>query len=273
MAESHRWPLSVQTVLPDSFQENHEFGGLLDEMGVIGLAGVELNIADPWNTDLRRLVDLLNSKKLKLLNFASGLTAKTFGLSLSSLEEEARKKAVDRCADLINLFSGLTDGIIIGYFKGPPSPEVAEARGQFGRSLEVLVPVAESAGVTFVVEATNRYESSVANSLDDSWDLIRPFADSRVKILPDTFHMNIEEPDMPAAFKNHIEHYCSVHLSDNNRFFPGFGAIDFGPLFTHFSSIGFAGDVAIEGNIKGSFLEDLKTSASGLFQNMQRGSG
>ena len=266
-----KWPLSVQTALPDRFEDSRETNKTFALLRELGFSGVELNIADPWHTNLGAMTDLLRGENLRLLNFASGLTAKTFGLSLSTDDEAQRIESADRCGELLALFSGITAGIIIGFFKGPPSPDAEQARRQFQRSLEYLSPLAEKTGVALVVEATNRYESTVANSLDDTWSFINEFPGSAVKMLPDTFHMNIEESDMLGAFTAHLGHYSSIHLSDNNRYFPGFGALDFEALFSHFADIGFTGDVAIEGNVKGDFAKEIKKSSEALFHNMQSG--
>lgn len=262
----HKWPLSIQTVLPEAWAETEKLFALLAELG---MTGVELNIADPWNTDLLEMMTLLARENLTLLNFASGLTAKAFDLSLSAVDELRRKESVDRCSELLELFSCKTGGIIIGFFKGPPSPEGEKARECFQRSLEGLTPVAEKCGISLLIEATNRYESSVANSLDDTWSFLEALPRNVVKMLPDTFHMNIEESDMFGALKRHLGRYPSIHVSDNNRHFPGLGAIDFGAVFASLSDIGFAGDVAIEGNIKNDFAGDTKTSAEFLFRAMQ----
>jgi len=128
------------------------------------------------------------------------------------------------------------------------------------------VPDATAHGVKLVLEATNRYESSVANALDDTAALL-PAGDARgrwAEILPDTFHMNIEESDMTGALVRHAALFSSVHLSDNNRLYPGRGAIDFGKVIGTLRRIGWKGFLAIEGNLVESLAVDTRAAVEAL---------
>ena len=72
--------------------------------------------------------------------------------------------------------------------------------------------------------------------------------------------MNIEEKDMFASLKKHREHYSNLHISDNNRRFPGFGAIRFGDLFNFLRSIDYGGTIAIEGIVADDLLSDIRAA-------------
>jgi 5-keto-L-gluconate epimerase len=255
----YTFPLSVQIALPEDFLHSdvaHKEMSLIAERG---LTGVEVNFADPDKLDPDKLGGFLAGFNLRLTYFASGLTAKTFGLSLSSTEEEVRTSSSRMVEKIIGKMaeSGAGVGIIIGFFKGGPGPDPEPRRQAFRKSLEEIVPIAERAGVSICVEATNRYESCIANSLADTRRLLDGFPPTVVEILPDTFHMNIEESNMEAALADNLDIYRSVHLSDNNRFLPGYGAIDFERILRHLKRIGYAGGMALEGNVHDTFLTDL----------------
>ena len=226
----------------------------------LGFSGVELNMAHPDRFELVDVLRFLDEFELSLTMFASGLTAKTYGLSLSSDERDIRQRAVNKCLEIIDFVAGTEAGIILGFFKGGPGSGVQEARARFRDSLVQLIPRAEESTVRLIVEATNRYESAVANSLEDTVDLIEDLKSPFLRILPDTFHMNIEEADGFAALKKYASFYESFHISDNNRHFPGFGAIDFKTVLDVLLKLGYTGSVAIEGNIRTNFIDDVKTS-------------
>jgi sugar phosphate isomerase/epimerase len=76
--------------------------------------------------------------------------------------------------------------------------------------------------------------------------------------------MNIEESSFEAALMQALPWIISVHLSDNNRYFPGFGAIDFGEICAFLSQIGFSGGLAIEGEVKSDVVSDLTASVAYL---------
>jgi len=125
-----------------------------------------------------------------------------------------------------------------------------------------------------VKKTTGRFPLSIQTALPQDYRENHPFiSDLRilreldnpfVRLLPDTFHMNIEETDGPAALKTCAGLYDSVHVSDNNRYFPGFGAFRFAEIITTLKDIGFEGTLGIEGNIKSSFSEDVRASAAFL---------
>ena len=197
--------------------------------------------------------------------YATGLTAKTHGLSLCSADGAVWEKSLEACLAMIDFVAGTDTGIIIGFLKGGPSSDVHGHCKRFTAALKQIAPHAERKRVRVLIEATNRYESAVANELDATVNLVKPMGTDYLQILPDTFHMNIEEAQGPiAALKTWAGYYKSVHISDNNRFYPGFGAIDFISIFLSLKEIGFVGSMAIEGNIRGSFKEDIQASVENL---------
>lgn len=259
-----RFPLGIQTVLPEDYRENAEFQRQMRTLHDLGFTGVELNMAHPDRFNPDAVVRFLSDFDLKLTMFASGLTAKTYGLSLSSADDDIRQRAVAKCREIIDFMAGIDGGIIFGFFKGGPVPDAQEARARFRDSIGQLAQPARDKQVKLLVEATNRYESSVANSLDDTVELIREFDNPSLRILPDTFHMNIEEADQFGALTKYADYYDSLHISDNNRFFPGFGAINFRTVLDFLQAQGYTGSIAIEGNIQANFVDDVKKSVAYL---------
>jgi sugar phosphate isomerase/epimerase len=254
------FPLGIQTVLPEKYREDEEFQNNLKALQEFGFSGVELNMAHPDKVDLADVRSFLKEFDLELTMFASGLTAKTYNLSLSSADAETRQRSVKKCQEMIDFVKGTGAGIIVGFLKGSAAQDVHEARKRFADSLQQISPYAAEKKVPILVEATNRYESAVANSLEDTVDLLKDLQNPFIRILPDTFHMNIEEADGFAALTKYAEYYESLHISDNNRYFPGFGAIKFEEVIQFLKTRNYQGGLAIEGNIKKSFIEDVKTS-------------
>jgi D-psicose/D-tagatose/L-ribulose 3-epimerase len=263
---SHCYPLAIQFALPPRYRDDRDLAETLDGLRAAGFRGVELNIADPFAVDWADLFAFLKEHGLAMFRFASGLTAKTRSLSLSAADEETRLRSVAASRQIVRALAGTGIGIIIGFLKGPVAADRDAARRRFVQSLADLVPDAAAHGVPLVVEATNRYESSVANALDDTAALL-PASDARgrwAQILPDTFHMNIEERDTPGALVHHAALFSSIHLSDNNRLFPGFGAISFGPIIGTLRRIGWKGFLAIEGMTTKGLLADARAAVEAL---------
>jgi D-psicose/D-tagatose/L-ribulose 3-epimerase len=262
---SYPFPLSVQTVLPADYPQNRSFQSELKVLRQLGFEGVELNIAAPEKENIAAIRRFLDHYELRLTMFATGLTAKTRSLSLSSSDEQVRRKSIQQCKAMIDFVTGEDTGIIVGFLKGGPDGDTQGAHSRFSDSLGQIAPHAAAKRVRVLIEATNRYESAVANDLAAAVDLIKPWETPFLQVLPDTFHMNIEEAQgTAAALASWTGHYPSVHLSDNNRLFPGLGAIDFKKILSTLKQIGYTGTLAIEGNIRKSFIEDIQASATFL---------
>jgi D-psicose/D-tagatose/L-ribulose 3-epimerase len=262
MASSeYPFPLSIQITLPVKFR-GQGFQRWLELLQQFGFSGVELNIVQPEQVDPLDLRAFLADHGLRMTMFASGATAKAEDLSLSHHDDQIRSASIQRCQELVDFSSELGAGIIVGFLKGGISPNRVRARELFINSLGRLEPHVRAREVPFLIEATNRYESSVANSLHDAAGIIHGFQNPYLRILPDTFHMNIEERSTFGALIRFRDLYDSLHISDNNRLFPGLGGIDFLGLLRFLRHAGYTGGIAIEGNLRDGFEEDLRACMS-----------
>jgi sugar phosphate isomerase/epimerase len=217
-------------------------------------------MVQPEQVDASDLRDMLAAFGMRMTMFATGATAISEGLSLSAQDKQVRLNSVRRCIDFLDLAAQYGAGIIVGFLKGGVSPEPERARDLFRDSLARIEPHARSKRAHFHLEASNRYESSVANSLADAAELIAGFDNPYLRILPDTFHMNIEEDSLLGSLVRYRGLYDSLHISDNNRRFPGLGGLDFLGLFRFLVAAGYRGEVAIEGQVSGDFAQELSGS-------------
>ena len=263
------FPLSIQMVLPTDYLKEG-FRRKLTLLQEWGFSGLELNITRPEEIDPAALKSLLADYGLQMTMFASGATANAEGLSLSHPDERLWDASVRRCTELMDFAALFRAGVIVGFLKGGLSADPVAARQRFGEAVGRLEAHARAKQVPLLIEATNHYESAVANSLAEAAAFIQGYDNPHLRILPDTYHMNIEERSPFGALARHMEFYDSLHLSDNNRLFPGLGALDFMALLRFLKEVGYEGRVAIEGNVRGSFEEDLRASMS-LLQPMLLG--
>ncbi|MCX7786080.1 MAG: sugar phosphate isomerase/epimerase [Spirochaetes bacterium] len=253
----YRYYLALQTLLPDRYREDKDFIQRMKVLQSFGFDGVELNIRNPDALDPKDLRSFLEDFDLELSMFATGFTAKTEGLSLASTDEKKRSVSVQRAKDFLAFARQFGAGIIAGFLKGA-SGETSDAhREALKRSIEEVSEEAAKLQTPFLVEAINRFESPIGNSLDDTWSLVKGANRGYTYILPDTWHMNIEEANMEAAIVTHRGHFISFHLSENNRYFPGHGALDFKHIIGILDACGYKGKLAIEGNLKKGFAEDV----------------
>jgi len=252
--------LAIQTLLPDDYRNDRQFAVNMKTLEELGFDGVELNIRDPEAVKPADLKAYLGDFGLTLSMFATGFTAKTANLSLATEDEVRRKESVARAKRFLAFAAEFGAGIVAGFLKGAMPENKPANLDRLKASVAELAPEAERLKTPFLVEAINRFESPLGRSLDEAWDVIEGAKNPYVHILPDTWHMILEESNMEAAMIRHNGHYISVHLSENNRFFPGFGFLDFKRIIGVLDALGYRGKLAIEGNVKVSFADDVRKS-------------
>jgi D-psicose/D-tagatose/L-ribulose 3-epimerase len=132
----------------------------------------------------------------------------------------------------------------VGYLPGRRrTGEEWEWGVEFFRALD---PALRDNGVTLAVEPLNRFETYYLNTAADALRLVAEAGSPRVGILLDTFHANIEEKDVAAAYRHCGRHLAHVHACENDRGIPGTGHTDWPGVFAALKTIGYDGWLTIE---------------------------
>jgi sugar phosphate isomerase/epimerase len=139
-------------------------------------------------------------------------------------------------------------------FDEPPRT-AGEDREVLVEGLAALGAHAEAAGVVLLFEPLNRYEDHMVNTVAQAAELIAAAGSAGVRILADTYHMNIEEDDPCAALRSVAEVLGAVHLSDSNRGQPATGHVPFGAIVATLVECGFDGVVSVECRLRGEPAE------------------
>jgi sugar phosphate isomerase/epimerase len=117
---------------------------------------------------------------------------------------------------------------------------------------------ASDAGVVLLLEPLNRYEDHMINTVAQAAELIAACRSDGVRVLADTYHMNIEEDDPCTALRAVAEVLGAVHLSDSNRHQPGTGHVPFEAIVATLCGIGFEGPVSVECRLRGEPAEAVR---------------
>jgi len=110
-------------------------------------------------------------------------------------------------------------------------------------------------GVTIGLEALNRFECYLVNTMDALCQHLDEINHPNITAMYDTFHANIEEADPISALTSNKSHISHIHISENDRGVPGRGNIPWAETFSAISQIGYDGWLTIESF--GSGLPDL----------------
>jgi sugar phosphate isomerase/epimerase len=132
-----------------------------------------------------------------------------------------------------------------------PPRSAASDREVLLAGLAVLGEHAAREGVVLCLEPLNRYEDHMVNRLDQAVDLIREVGLDSLRVLADTYHMNIEEDEPATAVVKAAPYLGHVQVSDSNRFQPGAGHVDWAALLGALSTVGYAGSLAVECRLRG----------------------
>ncbi len=144
---------------------------------------------------------------------------------------------------------------VLGNFTGKyPSEAELDNAAEVHRA---IAPVAEAAGVKCAIEALNRFEAHLLNTMEQAASYVKRVNHPNFGTMYDTFHANIEEKNPLAAIDNvfasgKLNH---VHISENDRGTPGRGHINLSEQIKHLKSIGYNGWMTIEAF--GGSLPDL----------------
>jgi D-psicose/D-tagatose/L-ribulose 3-epimerase len=120
---------------------------------------------------------------------------------------------------------------------------------EYQRSAEVLRAAgdyAQQAGVTLALEALNRFECYLCNTMGQLRRLVELTNHPSVRAMFDTHHANIEEKHQADAIRTIAPHLAHVHLSENDRGTPGSGHVNFAEALSTFASVGYDGWMTIE---------------------------
>ncbi len=141
----------------------------------------------------------------------------------------------------------------LGHFTGA-GPTAEELR----RSVSSQRAIGDHAGaksVTIGLEALNRFECYLVNTMADLSAHIDAIGHANIRAMYDTFHCNIEEQDPIGAFIDHKHNIVHVHISENDRGVPGRGNIPWAQTYRALRSGGYDDWLTIESFGRG--LPDL----------------
>jgi len=154
------------------------------------------------------------------------------------------KEAVDRAHGMgATVICGPTHSAFATFSKREPQPD------EYRHSAEVLNAVgdyARQAGIVFAVEALNRFECYLCNTMAQLSHLIHLVDHPNIRAMFDTHHANIEEKQFAQAIREIAPVLAHVHISENDRGTPGSGHIPWDDTFKTLAELNYRGWLTIE---------------------------
>ena len=194
----------------------------------LGYQGIELALSKAADVKPANLEKLLAKNNMEISAISTGLVYAEAGYSLL----ETPEAAIPVFRELINLAADFGKKVNIGRARGfKRNLSLDEAAQKLKGILEPLVEYASSRGVVLMLEPVNRYEIDWIRSVGEGVYILEQMGLSGIGLMPDVFHMNIEDKSIPGSFIEYKKHVRYVHAADSNRHAPGWGHLNFPEIF------------------------------------------
>lgn len=238
-----------------------DFAANVAKIAAWGYDGVELAVRDPALVDADALASVVAEHGLAVPAIGTGQAWGEEGLSFTSADPAVRAAAIARIQRHVPLAAQLDALIIIGLIRGitprgrgtPPGQTHAQSMAYFAEAMRACAETAQAAGVRLAIEPLNRYETDLLHTAAEGLAFLETVGMDNVGLLLDTFHMNIEEPDIGESIAACVSpvpgdggSLFHFHVADSNRWYPGAGHLDFAEILCILSKNCYTGYVSGE---------------------------
>ncbi len=178
------------------------------------------------------------------------LLARTKGLHLTSPDQEIRKNTAKYLGELARFSADLGGKLIV--FGSPRQRSLMEGVSRekgLQYAAEVIreaLPVLEKADVKIALEPLSPKITNFMSTAAEAVEVIKLVDSPRCRLILDCVAMSTEStpiPDLVRKYKSRMVHF---HANDPNSQGPGFGKLDFVPIFAALREVDFNGWVSVE---------------------------
>lgn len=221
---------------------------IVDRLKEIGYDGIECFIGSPEISDYQRLGQHVKSLDMELTCvFILGKEE-----NLISPSSTVRAKGLDRIKWAIDRANDMDAKLICGPFHSAFATfaQHAPEEREYGWSSEILHAAGEyaaQADIILAIEAVNRYETYLCNTMGQLALLVNKADHPNIKAMFDTHHANIEEKKIKEAIHTIAPILAHVHISENDRGTPGEGHVPWEETFSTLAEINYKNWLVIEG--------------------------
>jgi D-psicose/D-tagatose/L-ribulose 3-epimerase len=243
-----------------------DFHPFVDKVADLGFDILEVNGGTVGNmtSEQRKSLKAHADDRNITLSYCVGLTKNNDPSSADSAVRERGVEFLCRMAEAIGeMGGGNLGGIIYSYWPATLPEGETDKRPYLERSVASMkeaVKVAEDNGVFFCLEVVNRFEQFLLNTCQEAVEYVDQVGSPNVKVMLDTFHMNIEEDFLGEAILKAGDQLGHLHIGENNRMPPGYGHIPWTEIGAALRKINYTGNVVMEPFLKpgGQVGRDIK---------------
>ena len=176
--------------------------------------------------------------------------AQAEGMYLNHPEAVVRERTARYFCDLVDFCGDLgASRIVVG---SPKQRQVMdgityEQAWQWAtETFRASVRKAEDRGVVICFEPLAPVETNFVNTAEEGIRFVQQFNSDAMKIILDVKAMSSETKTIPDIIRASWPHFAYFHANDKNLKGPGFGDVDFKPIFSALREVGYDGNVSVE---------------------------
>ncbi len=232
---------------------------VMERAAAIGFDGIEL-VGEPRLYDAGEVRTLVEDKGLKVQSICGMHPGPEEGdlRALSHPDAGERIKAIDYVKACVDLAKGVDarSVLVVPSLVGEPAHFVSREE-DIRWAIDSLVKAGEYAtdqDILLTIEPINRYEVGLVYSISDALAMAKAVDNDHVRIMGDTFHMQIEEGDgIPNAIRRAGGYWFQhMHVADNTREAPGMGTMPWREILRALHDIDYQGGISLEPLPKGA---------------------
>ncbi len=224
-----------------------------------GFDGVEIAIEDPAHIDAAFVKTQLDRNGLVCTSVCACFPPLR-DLRGSKTQQRATIVYMKRLIDIAEVLgTKIVMGPLYSATGRADAVPAADYRRQWNtvvKHLKTICAYAEARGKLICLEPLNRFETDFLNTVDQGLKMIRDVKSPALKLLLDTFHMNIEEKNSAESIRRAGRQVGHIHASASDRGTPGNDQVDWNGVARALKDIRYDGAVVIE-----SFTTDVQVIA------------
>lgn len=240
--------IAPQDALPSAFVVWRGLEKSIIKASEYGYDGVELALSSKEDIDVNNIRKICKDNAVEISAISTGQVFADSGLYLTHPDSKKRQETKDCLKGLIDLAAEFGQKLNIGRVRGviPEESTYNSTLKLFVEEINNIANYADEQEVEIIIEPVNRYEINFINNLEEGSKVIEKINKENVKLMPDIFHMNIEDASIVAKLVQFSKKISYIHFADNNRLAPGKGNLNFSEIIKTLEAINYDGWITVE---------------------------
>jgi len=172
------------------------------------------------------------------------------GIHLTHPDKEVRERTTQYLKDLARFCADVAGKLLV--LGSPKQRDVMEgvdystAEDYAVEAIEAVLPVCEELGVVLCMEQLSPRETNFCCTVEQTVALIERVDHPLFRLHLDVKAMVDEPAGRPATIRRYAKRLTHFHANDENLCGPGWGDVDFGPIFEALRDVGYDDYISVE---------------------------